>query len=701
MPRLFAALLLAPLLLPAATTVLFDPSTPATGPFPTDFLTVPDPQQKTGLRLNLPLPNCASQYTSCQETGLLEQLDGFSIRARVTVRFSAAINTSTLRSGMFYVALDNLTLEEPGINKTGDTVAVDQVVFDPLTNTVYAKPFAALDQHRRYALVITDAVLDSAGAAVTADPAFQTCALGGSTYCGALQAALGRIASSVAPHKIVGASVFTTQSATAWLEHARATLPYVPPVVMLAQPQSTFAIANLSGIVLNEQVGVNPPAFNNISLPVSSGLLNGLGSVVIGSYESPSFLGGDQTIPPGPTLPGLAVPVNVNPVGFNALLPATPKPAAGYPVVIFGHGFGDSRFGGPTAVAPTLARQGFAVVAIDAVGHGFGPLSSVTFIDTAGNRTTVNAMGRSMDLNGDGIIESNEGCALTVPIAYGTRDCFRQTVVDLMQLVRAIQAGMDFDGDGQPDLDASHIYYAGESLGGMYGAMFMSLEPNVRAAALNVGGASTVDIARWSPAYQSLSNQVLGLRMPSLLNAGSTFNQDYVLPGQPVHNVTVPGAVDIQNVFETLEWLTNSGDPIAFAPHLQVSPLSGVTARPVLMQFARGDMTVTNPANSMLIRVAGLQGSTWEYRHDLARAQAPDLPLDPHPFLVLFVSLNGSSIQLPGLDGISISLDAQGQIAGFLASDGQTIPDPNQLSKLIFGFNVFQAPGTLPFDFGY
>ena len=62
---------------------------------------------------------------------------------------------------------------------------------------------------------------------------------------------------------------------------------------------------------------------------------------------------------------------------FNALLPpAGKKPPAGYPVVIFGHGFGDSRFGGPTAVAPTLANNGFAVIAINAVGHGFGPLST-------------------------------------------------------------------------------------------------------------------------------------------------------------------------------------------------------------------------------------------------------------------------------------------------------------------------------------
>jgi pimeloyl-ACP methyl ester carboxylesterase len=701
MPRFFLPILLVPFLLPAATTVSFDPSTPATGPFPTDFLTVPDPQQKTGLRLNLPLPSCVSQYTLCQETGLLEQLDGFSLRARVAVHFSAPVNTATLRSGMFYVAFNNLTQEEPGINKTGDTVAIDQVVYDPLTNTAYAKPFAALDQHRQYALVVTDAVLDAAGAPVAADAGFQSCLQGGSPYCAKLQAAINLSAASVAPHKIVGGSVFTTMSATAWLEHARAILPYVPPVVMLAQPQSTFSVANLSGIVLNEQVGVNPPVFNSVSLPINAALLNGLGSVVIGSYESPSFLGGDQSIPPGPTLPGLAVPVNVNQVGFNALLPSTPKPAAGYPVVIFGHGFGDSRFGGPTAVAPALARAGFAVVAIDAVGHGFGPLSTVTFIDNAGNSTTLNAMGRGIDLNGDGVIESNEGCALTTPIAYGTRDCFRQTAVDLMQLARIIRAGLDLDGDGVPDLDGSHIYYAGQSLGSMYGAMFTAVEPTVRAAGLNVGGASTEDIVRWSPAYTSLADQALGVNIPSLLNQGSGFNEDYVLPGQPVHNVTVPGALNIQNFFETVEWLSMSGDPIAFIQHLQVSPLQGLTARPALMQFARDDMTVTNPANSMLIRVGGLQNSTWEYRHDLARPLDPALPADPHPYLVLFVSLSGGNIQLPGLDALAISLDAQGQLASFLASDGQTIPDPNQLSKLLFGTSLFQIPTTLPFDFGY
>src|ERR1035438_4510220 len=46
----------------------------------------------------------------------------------------------------FYIALNELTTEEPGINKVGDVIAVDQVIYDPATNTAYAKPLSALDQ---------------------------------------------------------------------------------------------------------------------------------------------------------------------------------------------------------------------------------------------------------------------------------------------------------------------------------------------------------------------------------------------------------------------------------------------------------------------------------------------------------------------------------------------------------------------------
>jgi hypothetical protein len=72
---------------------------------------------------------------------------------------------------------------------------------------------------------------------------------------------------------------------------------------------------------------------------------------------------------------------------------------------------------------------------------------------------SISAGGRGIDLNGDGVIDLNEGVAAAPPI--GNRDGLRQTVVDLLQLVREIEVGMDVDGDTIPDLDPSRMYYFG------------------------------------------------------------------------------------------------------------------------------------------------------------------------------------------------------------------------------------------------
>jgi len=70
----------------------------------------------------------------------------------------------------------------------------------------------------------------------------------------------------------------------------------------------------------------------------------------------------------------------------------------------------------------------------------------------------------------------------------------------------------------------------------------------------------------------------------------------------------------------------------------------------------------------------------------------------PHPFLALFLGLDGGMLSLPSLAGLAIGLAAQSQVAGFFASDGKSIPDPNQM---LFGFRFFEAPAALPTDLGY
>lgn len=683
-------------------TVRFNPADPAVGPFPTDALTLPDPAQKTGLRINLPVPDCGAEDGTCRVLSLINQTDGFNLLPRLVVRFSGRVNPDTLRNGIYFVALDNLTEEEYGLTKTGQLMYINQVIYDPATDTAYAKPDAMFDQHRRYALVVTDGVRDPAGNAVTADPAFSACLSpsGQTPYCADLAKAVSQVSAQFAPGRIVAASIFTTLSTTVWMEKARALLAQVDPKVAPVGTPSIFAFSDIKGITLHEQTGSGPDKFSDFTLPVDNQLFQAVGRVAFGSFVSPQFLNDQQMIPPQPTGVDVPLPPATNTINFVVWLPAQIEPATGYPVVIYGHGLGDNRFGGPTAMATSLNRAGFAVIAIDAVGHGFGPRSNVT-VTTASGTSTIPAGGRGLDLNHDGNIDGTEGCLIFSPVPTALRDCLRQTALDIMQLTRAISKGIDVDGDGVADLDAGHIYYGGDSLGSLYGTIVNALEPQIRAAALTVGGGSVIDLTRWSPSYRPLAAGVLRSLQPTLLNKGDDFDENYVLRYLPVKVNQVAGAIDIQNHFELLEWLQAVGDPIPYAPHLRSSTLPNVPIKPVLWQYARGDRTVPNPANTALVRAANMRDTTWIYRHDLARKASSTLPEDPHAFLLFFLSAGNGTVTLPDLGGLAISLAAQQQVAGFFTSDGTTIPDPNAIVRFVFGQDLFEHPDFLPEDLGY
>ena len=75
---LVAITLLTPALALAETHPLFNLQSTTQSPFPSDRFTVFDAQQLTGLRVNLPLPNCASRPSDCADLTLLNQMDGFN-----------------------------------------------------------------------------------------------------------------------------------------------------------------------------------------------------------------------------------------------------------------------------------------------------------------------------------------------------------------------------------------------------------------------------------------------------------------------------------------------------------------------------------------------------------------------------------------------------------------------------------------------
>ena len=74
-----------------------------------------------------------------------------------------------------------------------------------------------------------------------------------------------------------------------------------------------------------------------------------------------------------------------------------------------------------------------------------------------------------------------------------TKDHFRQAVIDLGALERSLRKADWAEVIGRP-VDTSKIFYAGQSLGGIIGATYLSVAPQIDRAVLNVPGADLVDM---------------------------------------------------------------------------------------------------------------------------------------------------------------------------------------------------------------
>jgi hypothetical protein len=587
---------------------------PAVALFPSNTYTVRDWSQRTGLRVALPMPDCTASPTDCNTVAQLNRLDGFDIDPRISLTFDHAVDAVA-------IAADTTVTQIGGDHAT---FGVERVVWDAATNTVYAHPSSQLAPDTTYLLRLHG-------------DGFNT------------------------------STVFTTESTTTGLLDMRAQL----------DSGIAYALAGIAPGARGLHIDADVAAVGTtLSYTADTGTLGGLhtspvpntsgtgaGRYVFGSFTAPNWLNADDVIPAtptrsfGPHVQGSAA------LPFVLIVPAGTAPAGGWPVAIFGHGFGGSDSN--VFLAGDLnALNGIATIGTDVVGHGFGPQSTWN-ITTASGTVSVPAHARGTDLNGDGVISSTEGVSAptqpAVDAAVNSRDGLVQTVADVMSLVRAIGRGLDVDGDGHSDLRGTGVSYYGQSFGGIYGTMLAGVDPKVRVLALNVAGGPISEIARLSPSFRLLVTQDLALRQPSLLNGGNSgFTESMPLRGEAPVLTPAPGAIAIQTVLAEETWLDRSGDATAYAPLIRMSPPPGSAPKQVLFQNAYGDRTVPNPTNYSVLAAGHLFDRESLYRND----QTGQAASNPHGFL-----LDPSFVQgnVPG----------QQQIVTFFTSNGTTIIDPD------------------------
>jgi hypothetical protein len=696
---------------------LFTLDSPAGGPFPTDRFTVPDPSQNTRRRVNLPQPDCSARPSDCEDLAVINTLDGFSVEPRLSIPFDGPIDVGTVASNSVFLIRLGSTLRDD--DRDTRIIGINQIVWDVETNTLHAKSDECLDQHTRYALIVTSRVRDLGGEPIQAIEAFRRFRdhVRGHYRKSLVEAIRAARRAGIPERDIASASVFTTLSVTSILEKIRDQIKAAAPDPAEFQlgpdgSRTVFSLNDVTGITFNQQTGANPPSFTRATL--NPGLLRiipgAVGQIAFGKYLSSDYeVHPGEFIPPVGTRDGVPEVQGTNEIFFDLVLPSGTKPAGGWPVAIFGHGNGANDKNLSFVVAATLASHGIATIAINAVGFGYGPLGTLTVSRTGGDSVTFGAGGRGIDQDGNHVIDSNEGLSTAPPrTILFFNDGIRQTVADLMQLVRVIEVGMDVDGDGIPDVDSTRISYVGHSFGSNVGTSFLGVEPDVQAGVLNASGSPLENRRLGGRAALGL---LLQARIPSLINAPGITSQDGVPANAPYFNDNMPlrdgvplrvsltdgtshdiqspvintvsGAMAIQETVENAEWVSDTGGPVSYAPYLRKNPLPGVPAKSVIYQFSNGDRSAQNPNTTAILRAGELADRTTFFLNDLAYAENHAVPKNPHPLII--------SILDPAVGAFARS--EQEQIATFFASDGTVVIQPEPM-------RFFEVPVVLPLPEG-
>jgi hypothetical protein len=155
----------------AAVHALFDLSTPSSSPFPSDWFTVTDASQNTGRRVNLRKPDCGERPSDCEDLDVINTLDGFNLQARLSIPFDGPIDARTVASETVFLISLGSTLGDG--DRDPRVVGINQVVWDTFTNSLHVESDELLDQHTRYALLVTCGVRDESAEPVEASEAFR------------------------------------------------------------------------------------------------------------------------------------------------------------------------------------------------------------------------------------------------------------------------------------------------------------------------------------------------------------------------------------------------------------------------------------------------------------------------------------------------------------------------------------------------
>lgn len=665
-------------------------------------------QGTTDLTLNPPV---ADPNNFGDPTVAVSALDGWGTVTPVTTSFNAAPATSTLVPGQT-IRMFEVTLTGPGGAVTGITrelaggteFVVAPTASDSSGRTIAIVPTRPLKQMTTYLAVLTTGIADSRGNAATSDQTYfltkgtsalcvngqstvptlttaQACALEPLRQLTNAQEAVLAAAAGIARDRVVLSWTFTTQSITPVLQTVRAAVQPAP--VMLAPSGLTIAAAGLPPIADIVVGTIDLPYY--LRTNEQAGYFGNLPGPLGGFWRAPAC----GTVPScaavlGPSNPSTnltflnRMPAQQATVKVPLLMTVPNaasghvKPPSGWPLVIFQHGITRNRTDA-LAISATFAQLGYAVVAIDQPLHGVTP-ADTTLAPFRVNNTPFYALGareRHFDVdyvnNGtgapgpDGQVDASGTHFINLSSLLTSRDNLRQTVADLFVL-KASVPNMTLPG---LDFDQARVVFVGQSLGGIAGTSFLSIEPTVGAGVLSVPGGG----------------------IAQLLNGSATFGPR-IRAGLAASGVQA-GTPDFDRFMGAAQMVVDAGDPLNLAANSQIiggkalllhevvggaSLSGGVTNLPdqvVPNSVAGAPLSGTEP----LIRTLGLASVTGSTAGAPLRGVAR-FTKGEHGSLL---SPARSAIHPPvdPVGFLDVTTEMQGQMASFIFSNGTAVQVSN------------------------
>ena len=346
-------------------------------PFPTNLDTTIDLTQLTGLRVALPKPDCATHPSDCSDIDVLNSLDGFNVDARVSIPFSGPIDLSTVTPDTVFLvdAHGHRTTARPARLDRRDEHAPRRAAHvsrpahavSSSSSPTASRPPTGSSSTRRASV----RACRSRRAPVSATRST------GSPCVGAL-ALVARVAGHIAD-----ASLFTTQSITSLLEKVRRQIDRSHPApatftIGSAGERAVFPFSSVVGENFHRQTGT--ATFSDSLLPRGGERVPGrdrhgrVRQLHSPDYEN-SLAGHSRRRHRASACRRCRAPTRST--STSGCRPARSRRAAG-----------PSRSSG--TASPTRSRasrsrprrrsrkNGIATIAINVVGHGGGPLGTIT-----------------------------------------------------------------------------------------------------------------------------------------------------------------------------------------------------------------------------------------------------------------------------------------------------------------------------------